>query len=355
MVVVERGHQHHRGIADHGQPRAKAGTHDVGRSTLGERGDGAVGSAAMYAKKSLFGPLPASVHVGSSFDAALKSDPVEPRIEQLDREAPDKPHAKHDGKNHAAHDKDDEHDKHDKHDAQIHIITRAGLRHLREAGKAGRHAAKVLYNNPNAYIVCKPGQQLPHGWKGKATVLFPSYAAFAAAVEKNQIPRGTDAVVYDNEHWDQTPHVEKTHAMKFARLFGELAHSLGMVYIAAPTRKWFAADARFADIIDIQLQSRESHTRSYDRAIRHDVKLAHRLNPDIKVIGQISSNVNHLDPDNTGNIAGGIHKAERDVVHNAPYLDGFWGYLYQQNHASVKAGQKILKDLAKKEEKGVKI
>src|SRR5262249_40680719 len=137
---------------------------------------------------------------------------------------------------------------------------------------------------------------------------------FEAAHKAGRIPKGIDAVVYDNEHWAQTPHYEKTDAKRYARLFGELAHSLGMVYIAAPTRKWFAADARYADIIDVQLQSREVHTGSYERALRHDAKLAHRLNPDIKVVTQISSNKNHLDPDHSGNIGDGIHKAERDIV-----------------------------------------
>jgi hypothetical protein len=246
---------------------------------------------------------------------------------------------------------------HGGHDAGggIHIITRAGLRHLRHAGPAGRHAAQVLYNNPNAYIVLKEGQTIPRGWKCKATILFPSYTELEAAHRGGRIPRGTDAVVYDNEHWAQTPHYEKTNAVHYAKLFGELAHKLGLVYIAAPTQKWFPADARFADIIDLQLQGREVHTAAYQHAVKHDVRLAHHLNPDIKVVGQISSNRNHLDPDHSGNIEHGIHNAEHDVLDNAPYLDGFWGYLYQQNHRSVRAGQKILKDLSHAEEHGAKI
>jgi hypothetical protein len=211
----------------------------------------------------------------------------------------------------------------------------------------------VLYNNPEAFIVLKDGQTMPRGWKAKATILFPSYTEFEAAHRAGRIPRFIDAVVYDNEHWDQTPRYEKTGAVHYAKLFGELAQKLHLVYIAAPTQKWFAADARFADIIDLQLQGRENHVNAYARAVRHDVKLAHHLNPHIKVVGQISSNRNHLDPDHSGNIGTGIHHAERDVVQNAPYLDGFWGYLYQQNHRSVKAGQKILTDLAAKHDHGV--
>jgi len=236
----------------------------------------------------------------------------------------------------------------------IHIITAGGLRHLRHAGKAGRRAAKELYDNSNAYIVLKPGQHVPKGWNAKGTVLYPSYADFAAVAHGGGLPKGIEAVVYDNEHWQQTPPNEKANPAKYARMFEELAHSLGLVFIAAPTRKFFKGDARYADIIDVQLQDREIHTGSYERALRHDAKLAHHLNPDIKVVGQITSNRNHLDPDHSGNIGDGIHKAEHDVLHDAPYVDGFWGYVYQQNHESVHAGTTILKDLAHEKEKGRK-
>lgn len=238
---------------------------------------------------------------------------------------------------------------------EIHIITEGGLRHLRHAGPAGRHAAKVLYDNPHAYVVLKPGQHMPHGWKGHATLLYPSYTAFAAAMHAGQIGSEISAVVYDNEHWQQTPLYEKQDPAKYARMFEELAHSHGLKFIAAPTTKFFKGDAKYADIIDVQLQDREIHTGSYEAALRHYAKLAHHENPDIKVVGQITSNRNHLDPDHSGNIGDGIHKAERDVVKNAPYVDGFWGYVYQQNHESVHAGTTILKDLADKKEKGTKI
>jgi hypothetical protein len=240
-------------------------------------------------------------------------------------------------------------------DGQIHIITDAGLRHLRESGPAGVRAAKELFDNPHAYIVLKPGQHMPDGWKGHATLLYPSYAAFEQAASRNAIGRGIDAVVYDNEHWDQTPEKEKRHASEYAKKFAQLAQQLGLTFIAAPTRKFFAADARYADIVDVQLQDREAHTESYEKALEHDAKLAHHENPDVKVVGQITSSVRHLDPTHTGRGAQGIAKAEHDVVANADDVDGFWGYVYQKNEASVDAGTTILKDLAKAKRKGAKI
>lgn len=240
-------------------------------------------------------------------------------------------------------------------DGQIHIITYAGLCHLRQSGPDGERAAKELFNNPDAYIVLKAGQQMPDGWKGNATMLFPSYAAFHHAVHHNQLPKNLKAVVYDNEHWEQTPPNEKHDAAHYAKKFSELAHAHGWTFIAAPTRKWFAADARYADIIDVQLQDRESHTKSYENALKHDVNLAHKLNPDIEVVGQITSSVRHLDPTHTGRGKEGIEKAEHDVIAGSEYTDGFWGYVYQQNPASIAAGQRILKDLAHEKEKGRKI
>lgn len=322
---------------DRARGRRAVGQHDAvaptpGKATLVARSRIPTGIPAK--------PAAAKPEPGHAHEHAHEHD-HEPRIEQLERHPDHKPEHGAKAKDHAG--------------GEVHIITRAGLRHLRHDGPRGRDAARILYNNPNAYIVLKDGQTLPRGWKGKATVLFPSYAEFAAAAKAGRIPKFIEAVVYDNEHWAQTPRNEKTHAIHFARAFGNLAQRLGLTYIAAPTQKWFAADARFADIIDVQLQSREVHTGSYERALRHDAKLAHRLNPDIKVVAQISSNRNHLDPDHSGNIGAGIRKAERDIVHNADYIDGFWGYLYQRNHRSIHAGQEILEDLADKREHGTKI
>jgi hypothetical protein len=241
-------------------------------------------------------------------------------------------------------------------DGQIHIITYAGLCHLRQSGPAGERAAKELYDNPHAYIVLKPGQHVPDGWKGHATLLYPSYAAFEQAAHGGAIGRGIDAVVYDNEHWDQTPEIEKRHASEYAKKFEQLAHHLGLTFIAAPTRKFFAADARYADIVDVQLQDREAHTASYAKALEHDAKLAKHENPDVEVVGQITSSVRHLDPTHTGRAqTEGIAKAEHDVLANADDVDGFWGYVYQKNPASVDAGTKILRDLAKDKRKGAKI
>jgi hypothetical protein len=252
------------------------------------------------------------------------------------------------------HDRQEDHkDKPD--DGQIHIITEAGLRHLRQSGPAGIRAANELYDNPDAYIVLKAGQHMPEGWKGNATMLFPSFALFQHAHEHGQLPNNLKAVVYDNEHWEQTPPNEKANAAEFAKKFGNLAHHLGLTFIAAPTRKFFAEDARYADIIDVQLQDREAHTGSYAKALDHDLALAHHENPDVEVVAQITSSVRHLDPTHTGRGKQGIAKAEHDIVANSDDIDGFWGYVYQQNPASIKAGQTILKDLADKKRKGAKI
>jgi hypothetical protein len=291
------------------------------------------------------GPLP---NVGGAF----KPPPPSASDRAFDDDARATASHAHDHDDHGKHDHEPK-DKPD--DGQIHIITEAGLRHLRQSGPEGIRAAKELFDNPDAYIVLKAGQHMPEGWKGNATMLFPSFEAFHHAVKHDQLPKNLKAVVYDNEHWDQTPLKEKENAAHFAKKFGELCHQHGWTFIAAPTRKWFAEDARYADIIDVQLQDRESHTGSYEKALKHDVKLAHHLNPDVEVVGQITSSVRHLDPTHTGRGQEGIEKAEHDVIAGSEYTDGFWGYVYQQNPASIAAGQRILKDLAHEKEKGKKI
>lgn len=249
-------------------------------------------------------------------------------------------------------------------DGQIHIITAGGLRHLRQANP---RAARILFDNPNAYIVLKDGQHVPHGWKGKSTVLFPSFGLFQAAVDDKAIPATVDAVVYDNEHWPQTPDNEKADPSLFAHKFLTLARAHNLTFIAAPTRKFFAADAKYAEIIDVQLQDREFHTGAYLKAMRHDIRLAHHENPDVKVVGQITSNVKHLDPGQHATLATAERHAETDILEgenprgkHVPGLDGFWGYLYQGSHPgpkrkhSVEAGDHILADLANEEAHGKK-
>lgn len=242
-------------------------------------------------------------------------------------------------------------------DDQTHIITAAALGHLRKDGPEGRAAAKQLYDNDNAYIVLKGNQHVPKGWDANATRLFSSEAKLEHAVDNGSLPKSTDAVIYDNEHWNQTPENEKADPAKYARKFGNIAHSMGDTFIAAPTEKYFNGDAKYADIIDAQLQGRETHTGAWEKALRHDKKVAEHENPGEEVIGQVSSNVHHLDPraDHSAKVDQGIDKAERDLLHGSTYSDGFWGYLYQQNKASIRAGDRILEDMAAEERQGRKV
>lgn len=239
-------------------------------------------------------------------------------------------------------------------DDQTHIITASALGRLRKSGPDGREAAKQLYDNSNAYIVLKGNQHVPKGWDANATRLFSSEAKLEQAVHSGSLPKSTDAVVYDNETWGQTPANEKADPAKYAREFRNIAHSMGDTFIAAPTAKYFKGDAKYADIIDAQLQGREIHTGAWEGALRQDEKYAHHFNPDEKVVGQISSNVHHLDPrpDHSAKVDQGIAKAEEDLLRGSTYSDGFWGYLYQQNKASITAGDRILKDMAAEERKG---
>ncbi|HEY0255117.1 MAG TPA: hypothetical protein VGC41_26500, partial [Kofleriaceae bacterium] len=180
-------------------------------------------------------------------------------------------------------------------DGQVHIITFSGLCHLKDAGPAGEKAAKSLYDNPNAYLVVKNHQQLEDvgaHWKGNITMLFDSFREFEHRV--GSLDKRVKAVVYDNEHWDKTPIGEKQNAAHFAKRFGEVAHAHGLTFIAAPSSKFFEADAKYADIIDMQLQPREANERAYEKAIENQAAQAKKENPDVEVVAQFSSSVRRL-------------------------------------------------------------
>lgn len=244
-------------------------------------------------------------------------------------------------------------------DGQIHIITFSGLCHLRQAGPKGQRAAKSLYDNPNAYLVVKDHKQLDEvgaGWKGNITMLFDSFEEFHHRVA--HLDKRVKAVVYDNEaKWDKTPQREKLNAAHFAKRFGEVAHAHGLEFIAAPSSKFFEADAKYADIIDMQLQPREANNAAYLHAIENRAAQAKHENPDVQVVAQFSSSVRRLDPTHEGKAhqgelaaEHGIEKASKDGA-----IDGFWGYVYQKNDASIHAGQDMLEDLADKKAHGAKI
>jgi hypothetical protein len=202
-------------------------------------------------------------------------------------------------------------------------------------------------------VVLKPGQHVPPGWSAQPTWLFSSYGAFASAA-RSGLPKSLKAVVYDNEPVGHTPLREQLNPGKYSRKFERLAHRLGLVFIAAPTQQFLAGDAHYADVVDLQLQDRESHPRAYDRLLKYDVALVRRENRRARIVAEVTSNASHLCPTTPSGDCppSAIQKGVDDIARNSRRIDGFWPWVYQQDGRSVRAGVSMLKDLARRVSQG---
>lgn len=144
------------------------------------------------------------------------------------------------------------------------------------------------------------------------TATYDSETALSAAVSHDQLPSGTGAVLYDDEHWQLTPHNQQLHPAVYYNRAAQVAHSHGLLLIAAPatdlvgalapkTRKSqtfneflrlkiASAVARNADVYDVQAQSAEGATSKYATFVRAAETQAEKAHPGVSVLAGISTN-----------------------------------------------------------------
>ncbi len=86
------------------------------------------------------------------------------------------------------------------------------------------------FDNPRTYVMGK----MPDGWKSIPTATFASYAEMQQQVKANAISPSTQAIVYDNEHWQFTPLQEQLNFASFVKQAADLAHLHHMMLIVTP-------------------------------------------------------------------------------------------------------------------------
>jgi hypothetical protein len=179
----------------------------------------------------------------------------------------------------------------------IWVLERPALTALRGAGMAEVDLA-ALFNNANTYVVGG----------------FDSAQRTATVTnldnENADIPAGTTALLYDDEHWPLTPLAQQRDPGGYGAQALRLAHDKGMVLIATPAtdlvevldpggtgsadQRFLALDviasvARDADMVDIQAQGLEGSTM-YERFVTAVARQARAANPRVKVLAGISTN-----------------------------------------------------------------
>jgi hypothetical protein len=142
------------------------------------------------------------------------------------------------------------------------------------------------------------------------TVTFTSYAKLNAVLADGALPRGTRAVLYDNEHWPLTPVAEQQNPAKYEALAAAVVHAHHLLFVSTPAttltdvlapgapdryaaylRLGLAASAaRHADAVDIQAQGAEADLAKYVTFVRAAAAQARAANPRVLVFAGISTN-----------------------------------------------------------------
>jgi hypothetical protein len=215
------------------------------------------------------------------------------------------------------------------------IVNQKALALLANAGLTSRQRQK-LFGNSRTFLVSSSGGS-DEGVTGEVpTATFTSYAALRAALAGKRLPRGTKAVLYDNEHWPLTPVVEQRHPAKYEKLAAGLVHAHHLLFVSTPAtdltivlapgatdhfaaylRLGLAASAaRYANVIDIQAQGSELNLSRYAAFVRAAAAQALRANPHVLVLAGISTNPSGQR----------VTSAQFTAAFRAarPYVAGFW-------------------------------
>ncbi|MFJ1706946.1 hypothetical protein [Kitasatospora sp. NPDC088346] len=217
------------------------------------------------------------------------------------------------------------------------IVSGRTLGRLLATDPTGRTTARS-FDTPDAYVLTGDGDwAVPDGWHSTPTASFDSYAALEAALRGNRLDPRIKAVLYDNEHWPQTPAAEQTDPVRYDRMAADLVHRHHLLFIAAPATNLvdalrpgtgagafdtflslgLAGDiARHADVLDLQAQGAEDNPALFASFVTAATAQARRANPRIKVIAGLSTN-----PSGRAVGAAQIDRAARAV---RAIVDGYW-------------------------------
>ena len=188
----------------------------------------------------------------------------------------------------------------------VWMLTRAALAELiaDPAIRAGLDGSPV-------YEILQPGQEPLAGFDAAVTVTFPSLVALSHAVTGGRLPAGTRAVLYDPEAWSFTPAAEQRDPVQAATRAAGLARAHGLQLIVAPALnlttalargsaapRWqqfldlqlAAKMAKVADMIELQAQSLERDSVTYETFVREAAAQARAANPGVTVLAGLSTN-----------------------------------------------------------------
>jgi hypothetical protein len=125
-----------------------------------------------------------------------------------------------------------------------------------------------------------------------------------------KLRRDVRAVIYDSEHWAQTPPDEQRDPAGFYQQAAAIAHAHGLIFVATPAmdlvnatgsraanpaQVFLARDidgsaAKYADVVDIQAQSLERDPTAYRDFVARATGQIRSANPGAAVVAGLSTN-----------------------------------------------------------------
>jgi hypothetical protein len=174
-----------------------------------------------------------------------------------------------------------------------------------------------FFDNRAVYALGNPaGDQIQAVAVPRATptLIFRSYADFAAEVAASEIDPRVQAVAYDPERWTYTPAIEQANPVIYMQRFANLARRHGYEVILAPGRDLMAVPhgscharsgerlddaylrcgipasaARAADVVEVQSQVDEVSSSSYRALLHRAAAQSHSANPQVQVLAGLST------------------------------------------------------------------
>jgi hypothetical protein len=181
--------------------------------------------------------------------------------------------------------------------------------------------------------------QVPDGHAAIPTGRYASYADFLYDLNRGRIDPAIKAVLYDPEHWEETPLNEQKDPFTYMQLFSWAAHLRGYRVITTPARDLMGvpggacvarrgeaystafvrcniagAAARYADITEVQAQGLQTEPGPYAALVRWTAAQARAANPSIVFLSGLSTRLAPVS-------AGQLFSASRAIE---GVVDGFY-------------------------------
>jgi hypothetical protein len=160
------------------------------------------------------------------------------------------------------------------------------------------------------YEILTPGEPPLAAAGAEPVVTFSSVSALRQAVDGNQLPAGTRAVLYDPEVWSYTPVGEQRNPIRAAQQAAAVTRAHHLTLIVAPAldlataqprsggplwRQYLRLDlvgaiAKVSGVVEVQAQSLERSPGTYRAFVRAAAAQARAANPHVSVLAGLSTN-----------------------------------------------------------------